>query len=90
LFYALLGDVTPGRLRVRAFGLAEFMTGIGIGVFPFLAGWIYGQNANALLFLTVAVTPLFAIATLYVERRYVRPATSALSREQAVEEFSTA
>jgi MFS family permease len=90
LFYALLGDVTPARLRARSFGLAEFMMGIGIGVFPFMAGWIYGQNANALLLLTVAVTPLFAIATLFIERRYVKPATLSIAKENAVEGLSTA
>jgi len=90
LFYALLGDVTPARLRARSFGLAEFMSGIGIGVFPFMAGWIYGQNHNALLLLTVAITPLFAIATLFVERRYVKPATLSLAQESAVEGLSTA
>ena len=90
LFYALLGDVAPARLRVRAFGLAEFMCGIGIGVFPFLAGWIYGQNHNALFLLTVAVTPLFAIAALVIERRYVKPATLSLAQECAIERLSTA
>jgi MFS family permease len=90
LFYALLGDVTPARLRGRAFGLAEFMSGIGIGVFPFLAGWIYGQNANALLLLTIIVTPLVAIATLYVERYFVRPAARSIAQEQALEGMSPA
>jgi MFS family permease len=90
LFYALLGDVTPARLRVRAFGLAEFMTGIGVGVFPFLAGWIYGLDHNALLVLAVAFTPFLAIAALFVERRYVRPATRALAQENAVDGLSPA
>jgi MFS family permease len=90
LFYALLGDVTPARLRVRAFGIAEFMTGVGVGVFPFLAGWIYGQNHHALLVLAVTVTPLLAIVTLYIERHFVKPAVLSLDRETALEGFSTA
>lgn len=79
LFYALLGDIAPARLRGRTFAVAEFMLGIGIGVFPFLAGWIYGQSGSALLMLTVFVTPLLALAAILVERRYVRPAIAELS-----------
>jgi len=74
LFYALLGDVSPARLRQRTFALAEFMTGIGIGVFPFLAGWVYGINESTLFLLTVFVCPLLALGAISVERRYVRPA----------------
>jgi hypothetical protein len=78
LFYAVLGDVAPARLRGRTFAVAEFMSGIGIGVFPLLAGWIYGQNANALLALPIIVVPFLAVAALLVERRYVRPAVLAI------------
>jgi MFS family permease len=83
LFYALLGDVAPARLRGRTFAVAEFMSGIGIGIFPFLAGWIYGRNQNALLMLAVTVAPILALAALYVDRRFVRPATFALSQSAA-------
>jgi MFS family permease len=74
LFYALLGDVAPARLRGRTFAVAEFMSGIGIGIFPFLAGWIYGMNESSLFLLTVFICPVLALAAISVERRYVRPA----------------
>lgn len=70
LIYAALGDVTPERLRSRAFALSELLGGAGFAIAPFVAGALYEVDpALPLLAATAGVVPL-AIAMLLV-RRYL-------------------
>lgn len=70
LIYAALGEVTPGRLRSRAFSLLEVLGGTGFAVAPFIAGALYSIDpALPLLAATAGIIPL-AIAMLFV-RRYL-------------------
>jgi MFS family permease len=86
LFAAVLGDVTPPRLRGRAFALAEFLGGIGYGLAPFAAGALFGWRSGAPLVVTAVAAPAIALLALWVERRYVRPALAARAAEGAPEE----
>ncbi len=42
VMYATLSDVTPDRIRNRAYIVAEFMAGMGFALAPFAAGWFFG------------------------------------------------
>lgn len=77
LIYVTLGDVTPDRLRARAFAFSDFLGGIGVGLTPFAAGAIYGWNHHAPLLLLGLVAPLIAIGAFTLERRLIRPARAA-------------
>ena len=68
LFYPLLGEVTPERLRGRAFALGELLGGAGFALAPFIAGALYElQPELPLLAALVAVAPLL-LAILWVRR----------------------
>ncbi|MEZ4571679.1 MAG: MFS transporter [Thermomicrobiales bacterium] len=70
LIYAALGEVTPSRLRSRAFSLLEVLGGSGFAIAPFLAGALYSVDpALPLLVAMAGIIPL-AIAMLFV-RRYL-------------------
>lgn len=74
LIASVLGDISPERLRGRAFALADFMGGIGFGIAPFVAGAMYDWNKSVPLLACFVLTPLLGVAALQIERRYVRPA----------------
>jgi MFS family permease len=42
VMYATLTDVTPDRIRNRAYIVAEFMAGMGFALAPFAAGFFFG------------------------------------------------
>ena len=70
LIYSALGEVTPERLRSRAFALLEVLGGAGFAVAPFIAGALYVVDpALPLLAAIVATAPLL-VAMLFV-RRYL-------------------
>jgi hypothetical protein len=83
LIYVAMGDVTPDRLRARAFAFSDFLGGIGVGLTPFAAGAIYGWNHDAPLLLLGVAAPLIAVAAFALERRLLRPARAALLAETA-------
>lgn len=76
---AAMGDVAPARLRGRAFGLAEFLGGIGFGLSPFIAGVLYDWKPSAPLILCGVLAPFVALAALVIERRFVVPAKQVLT-----------
>ena len=59
VMYATLSDVTPDRIRNRAYIVAEFMAGIGFTLAPFAAGWFY--EVRPALPMTVGVVILVPI-----------------------------
>jgi MFS family permease len=81
LFASVLSDTTPARLQSRAFAISEFMGAIGFALAPFAAGALYDWHLDSPLIITAAATPVLAIAALWIERRYVRPAALARSAE---------
>jgi MFS family permease len=94
LFHAVMGEVSPERLRGRAFALVDFFGGIGFGLAPFVAGALYGWRPSAPLVATIILAPMLAAAALVVERKFVTPAALAnaniqsgvvLSAEPAIE-----
>jgi MFS family permease len=70
LFYALLGDVAPERLRTRAFALLDVMSGIGYMLSGFAAGALYAVSPRAPLWAALVAGLALVAATLGV-RRYV-------------------
>jgi MFS family permease len=83
LIYVAMGDVTPDRLRARAFAFSDFLGGIGVGLTPFAAGAIYGWNHDAPLLILGVAAPLIAVGAFALERRLLRPARTALLAETA-------
>jgi MFS family permease len=77
LIYVVLGDVTPDRLRARAFAFSDFLGGIGVGLTPFAAGAIYGWNHHAPLLIIGCVAPFIIFGAFTLERTLIRPANAA-------------
>lgn len=68
LFYPVLGEVTPERLRGRAFALAELLGGAGFALAPFIAGALYELRPQLpLLAALIAIAPLLLVI-LWVRR----------------------
>jgi len=81
MIYVVLGDVTPDRLRARAFAFSDFLGGIGVGLTPFAAGAVYGWNHDAPLLILGGLAPLIAVVAFTLERTHIRPAHAARLRE---------
>jgi MFS family permease len=77
LIYVVLGDVTPDRLRARAFAFSDFLGGIGVGLTPFAAGAIYGWNHHAPILILGCVAPFIVVGVFALERTLIRPANAA-------------
>jgi MFS family permease len=77
LFAAVLSETTPARLQSRAFAISEFLGAIGFALAPVAAGALYGWNRGLPLAITVVATPVLAAATVWIDRRFVRPAVRA-------------
>jgi len=76
LTYAILGEVSPERLRSRSFALAEVLGGFGFGIAPFIAGALYESDPSLpIVAALVGIVPLM-IGLLFV-RRYVHGLTPA-------------
>ncbi len=70
LIYAILGEVSPERLRSRSFALAEVLGGFGFGIAPFIAGALYEADPTLpLIVALVSIIPL--MVGLIIVRRYV-------------------
>jgi len=70
LFYPTLGEVTPVRLRTRAFALNELLGGTGFAIAPFIAGVLYSLDpALPIVVSFVASFPLLVV--IWFVRRYV-------------------
>jgi MFS family permease len=71
VMYATLSEVTPDRVRNRAYVVAEFMAGSGFAFAPFLAGFLF--DIQPVVPLAVAVCVLLPVigAVLVLSRRLV-------------------
>jgi MFS family permease len=81
LFAALLSETVMPRMQGRAFAIAEFMGAIGFGLAPFAAGALYDWQRDSTLIVTLTASPILAGLTIWVGRRYVRPAAEARSKQ---------
>jgi len=87
-FSAVFGDITPDRLRSRVFAIGDCLGGIGFGLAPFLAGPLYDWRPSAPLMAAVILTPMLGVAALWIERRFVVPATrERISEREAHEDL---
>ncbi|MBX6341326.1 MAG: MFS transporter, partial [Thermomicrobiaceae bacterium] len=79
-FYPALGEVTPDRLRGRAYALAELQAGAGYSLAPFAAGWLYDIHPAAPLATSLALIGPVLLGTAWVARavgsREVGPAVA--------------
>jgi predicted MFS family arabinose efflux permease len=70
LFYPALGEVTPERLRTRAFALTELLGGFGFAIAPFIAGALFTVDpALPIVVSLVASFPLLLM--IWIVRRYI-------------------
>jgi MFS family permease len=78
LIYAALGEVTPERLRSRAFAFSEVLGGAGFAIAPFIAGALYEVDpALPLLAATAGTIPL--VIAMVVVRRYLAARAASVS-----------
>jgi MFS family permease len=70
LIYSALGEVTPSRLRSRAFALLEVLGGGGYAIAPFIAGALYVVDPSLPLLVAIVGTIPLVVAMLFV-RRYL-------------------
>ncbi len=73
VFYAAYGEVTPEKLRSRAFALAEILGSAGTTVAPFLAGWLYAVDPRLPLVLGLGAALPLLVAALGLGRRFHSP-----------------
>lgn len=85
LFAALLSETVLPRMQGRAFAIAEFMGAIGFGLAPFAAGTLYDWKRDSTLVVTLIASPLLAGLTVWVGRRFVKPAAEARRRQIELE-----
>lgn len=67
---AALSEVTPQRLRARAFAAAEISIGAGDAIGPLGAGWLYAFDRRLPLVTTLLATPPMLLAALIAARRH--------------------
>jgi MFS family permease len=70
VIYAILGEVTPQRLRSRTFALSEVLGGAGFAIAPFIAGALYEVDPALPIWAALAGAAPLLLAILAV-RRYV-------------------
>ena len=68
LFYPALGEVTPERLRSRAFALSEVMGGAGFALAPFLAGALYELSPRLPMLVALGAVPPLLLLIVWVRR----------------------
>jgi MFS family permease len=78
LIYAALGEVTPERLRSRAFALSEVLGGTGFAIAPFIAGALYEVDPTLPLLAATAATVPLLIAMVIVRRYVTNPGSPVL------------
>jgi MFS transporter, DHA1 family, multidrug resistance protein len=69
VMYATLSDVTPDRIRNRAYVAAEFMAGIGFALAPFAAGWFFEIRPELPMIVGMAVLIPIIAGVLVMSRR---------------------
>jgi MFS family permease len=69
VMYATLSDVTPERIRNRAYVVAEFMAGIGFTLAPFAAGWFYEIRPELPMIAGMIVLVPIIITVLWMARK---------------------
>lgn len=70
VMYATLSDVTPDRIRNRAYVAAEFMAGMGFTLAPFVAGWFFGIRPELPMIVGMCVLVPIILVVLWMSRRY--------------------
>jgi MFS family permease len=70
VMYATLSDVTPDRIRNRAYVVAEFMAGMGFTLAPFAAGWFFEVRPELPMIVGMIVLVPIIITVLWMSRRY--------------------
>jgi MFS family permease len=70
VMYATLSDVTPDRIRNRAYVVAEFMAGMGFTLAPFAAGWFFEVQPELPMIIGMIVLVPIIITVLWMSRRY--------------------
>jgi MFS family permease len=78
VIYATLSEVTPDRIRNRAYVVAEFMAGLGFTLAPFLAGWLFGIRPELPMLAGVSVLIPIIVGVLWMSRRYGRTGDEAV------------
>lgn len=68
LMAAAVADVTPERMRGRAYGLCELGAGIGDVSAPIVAGQVYGVSPYLTLWVALVTTAPLSVAALIVHR----------------------
>jgi MFS family permease len=69
VMYATLSDVTPDRIRNRAYVVAEFMAGMGFTLAPFAAGWFFEIRPELPMTVGMIVLIPIIITVLWMSRR---------------------
>jgi MFS family permease len=69
VMYSALSEVTPDRIRNRAYVLAELMAGMGFTLAPFAAGWFYEVRPDLPMIIGMAVLVPIILATLWMSRQ---------------------
>lgn len=70
LFYPAIGEVTPERLRTRAFALTELLGGFGFALAPFVAGALYSVDPALPIYVSLMLS-IPMLAAIWLVRRYV-------------------
>lgn len=70
VMYATLSDVTPDRIRNRAYVMAELMAGVGFTLAPFVAGWFYGIRPQLPMIVGMTVLIPIIITVLWMSRTF--------------------
>jgi MFS family permease len=68
VMYSTLSDVTPERIRNRAYVVAEFMAGMGFTLAPFAAGWFFEVRPDLPMIVGMIVLVPIIIAVLWMSR----------------------
>jgi MFS family permease len=70
VMYATLSEVTPDRIRNRAYVVAEFMAGVGFTLAPFAAGWFFEIRPELPMIVGMTVLIPIIIAVLWMSRSF--------------------
>lgn len=82
---AAIGNLSPARLRGRAFAFSEVFGGSGIAIGPMLAGVLYAGGPRLPLLFALAGTLLVLLPMTLALRGYLERAQAALELEDAEE-----
>jgi MFS family permease len=83
VMYATLSEITPDRIRNRAYVVAEFMAGSGFALAPFAAGWFFGIRPVMPLIVGFAILVPIIVTLLLLSRRLIETENPEGSAEPA-------